>query len=63
MAHTNKTFEKLKRADTVQVVPITKEKKIVLTKQEQPGGFSFTGVLGGRVDFNEEILAAANWKK
>ena len=50
---TTTTFEKLKRPDTVNVIPITPEGKIILSKQEQPGVVPFTGVLGGRVDPGE----------
>jgi len=54
-----KTFEKLKRTDTAQVIPITKDKRIVLTEQRQPGKFSFVGVPGGRVDEGEDVFVAA----
>lgn len=53
------TFEKIKRTDSVNVFPITKEKKIILTEQEQPGGKPFIGALGGRIDANESPLEAA----
>lgn len=53
------TFEKLKRPDTVVVFPITNDKKIILTKQEQPGKELFIGAAGGRVDRDEDILDAA----
>lgn len=53
------TFEKLKRADTVMIVPITKDGKIILTEQEQPGKRSFISVVGGRVENGENIQDAA----
>lgn len=53
------TFEKIKRSDTVNVIPVTVDKKIVLSKQEQPGGSPFIGVLGGRIDEGETPLEAA----
>lgn len=53
------TFEKLKRNDTVGVIAVTREKKIILTKQEQPGMSPFIGTAGGIVDDNEEVFAAA----
>jgi ADP-ribose pyrophosphatase len=56
---TKKTFEKLKRPDTVIVIPITEDGKIILTKQEQPGKLSFLGTAGGRVDDGEDVLDAA----
>lgn len=53
------TFETLARADTVNVIAVTSQQKIVLTKQEQPGKAPFIGMLGGRADKGEQILAAA----
>lgn len=52
------TFEMLKRPDTVMIIPVTEENKIILTKQEQPG-HQFTGLAGGRLDKNETIVQAA----
>jgi len=56
---TKKTFERLKRPDTVSVFPILPNGKILLTDQEQPGGIEFIGAPGGRVDAGEEELTAA----
>src|SRR3989344_7350327 len=56
---TKTTFEKLKRADTVVVIPVTAEGKIVLTMQEQPGKTPFLGCAGGRAEAGEDPLAAA----
>lgn len=56
---TKKIFEKLKRPDTVMVIPITEDGKIILTKQEQPGKQPFIGTAGGRVDDGEGVLDAA----
>lgn len=53
------TFEKLKRSDTVSVLPVTKEGKIIISRQEQPGTEPFYGVLGGRIDEGEDPLTAA----
>ena len=53
------TFEKVRRTDTVTILPITAEGKIILTEQEQPGMPSFIGVLGGRIDRDESPLEAA----
>lgn len=53
-------FEKAKRkADSVSVLPITDEGKIVLCKQEQPGEMPFIGALGGRMDPGEAPLDTA----
>lgn len=56
---TTATFEKLKRTDTVTVIPITVDGKIILSKQEQPGIAPFIGGLGGRIDEGEDPLTAA----
>lgn len=56
---TKKTFEKLKRPDTVVVFPILENGQILLTEQEQPGKLPFIGAAGGRVDQGEDILEAA----
>lgn len=52
------TFEKLKRPDIVNVLPIVNG-KIILTQQQQPGAEPFIGCLGGRIDKNETPLRAA----
>src|SRR3989344_786006 len=53
------TFEKLRRPDTVNVIPITETGEIILSEQEQPGAESFIGCLGGRIDEGEQPLEAA----
>jgi len=53
------TFEVLKRDDTVLVIPVTTDKRIIVLEQEQPGKAAFTGMPGGRVDEGEDPLAAA----
>lgn len=53
------TFEKIKRADTVNVIPITNSGRLILSEQEQPGGTPFIGLLGGRIDEEETPLEAA----
>jgi ADP-ribose pyrophosphatase len=55
---TTSTFEMLKRPDTVMIIPVTEDNKIILTKQEQPG-HTFTGLAGGRLDQGESIIQAA----
>ena len=52
-------FEKIKRADTVSVIPITTEQKILISHEEQPGLKPFYGVFGGRIEPEENPLSAA----
>ena len=54
-----KTFEKIGRNDTVGVLATTQDKKIVLTRQEQPGIASFIGTSGGVIDDGELPFVAA----
>src|SRR6187551_1248303 len=54
-----RTFEKVKRPDTVIVFPVLPNGKILLTEQEQPGKDPFIAATGGRVDEGEDILTAA----
>lgn len=56
---TTAIFEKLKRPDTVGIVPVTSDGQIVVSFQEQPGLEPFCGLLGGRVDPGETFLEAA----
>lgn len=53
-----KTFEKIARPDSAMVVPVTKDKKIIVGVQEQPGKGKFVGLIGGRVDEGEDAFAA-----
>lgn len=53
------TFEKLSRATTVGIVPVTQEGSILITRQEQPSIAEFTGLVGGVVDPGEEVYVAA----
>jgi len=55
---TKKTFEKLKRADTVVVFPVLDNGDILLTEQEQPNKAPFIGACGGRVEEGEDVLDA-----
>jgi 8-oxo-dGTP pyrophosphatase MutT (NUDIX family) len=55
---TTSTFEMLKRPDTVMIIPVTEDNKIILTRQEQPGHI-FNGLAGGRLDQGETIIQAA----
>lgn len=57
---TVKTFEKVKRKyDTVTIIPITEDGKIIITRQEQPRTEPFIGVPGGVIDEHEDVIAAA----
>lgn len=71
----HKTFEMLKRPDTVQIIAIH-DNKIVLVEDEQPGSVMRTHLPGGRVDATDDSwlnaaqrelleetgLVFANWK-
>lgn len=52
-------FEKIERADTVTIVPVTEDGRVILARQEQPGIEPFIGVLGGVIDPGEDPLTAA----
>lgn len=52
-------YEQLTRLDSVNVIPVTPQKKIIVTQQRQPGTEIFLSLPGGVVDPGEEILAAA----
>lgn len=56
---TKKVFEKIKRPDTVYVLPVTQDGRLLICRQTQPGSDTFYGFLGGRVESNEDILLAA----
>lgn len=53
------TFEKLRRADTTVVIPVTEDNRIILTRQEQPGKKPFIGFAGGRLEDGEEVIEGA----
>jgi ADP-ribose pyrophosphatase len=52
-------FEKLKRPDTVVILPILPTGEIILIEEKQPGSESVIGIPGGRIDKGEEVLEAA----
>jgi ADP-ribose pyrophosphatase YjhB (NUDIX family) len=54
-----KTFEMVKRTDTVVTIPTTKNNKIIIEQQEQPNNEPFNSFPGGRVDDKEDINLAA----
>jgi ADP-ribose pyrophosphatase len=53
------TFERLKRKDTVLVIPITTEGKILITHQQQPHKDDFISFAGGVIEEGEEVGPAA----
>ncbi len=53
------TFESLSRPDTVTVLALTKEQKIIMTKQSQPGFQEFMSLPGGIIDQGETVWQAA----
>ncbi len=55
---TSATFEMVQRPDTVQVIPII-DNKIIICDEEQPGQMRHASFLGGRVEIDEDTLAAA----
>ncbi|MEK7187305.1 MAG: NUDIX hydrolase [Patescibacteria group bacterium] len=55
---TTATFERLKRPDTVGVIPVLPDGKIVIAEEEQPGKKTATTLLGGRVEEIEDPLEA-----
>lgn len=57
---TTKTFERLDRADTVDVLATTKGGKILIQRQSQPDrDEAFLCLIGGRVEKGEDTLGAA----
>lgn len=57
---TTQVFEKVSRNASVGVLPITPDRKIILTIQEQPGMTQFISLVGGVVDDNENVVVAAH---
>lgn len=53
------TFEKLKRADTVMVIPVTEDGTILLAHEEQPGKPLTLGFVSGRIEEGEDPVQAA----
>lgn len=56
---TRKTYEKLKRRDSVTILPVTTDGKIILGDEEQPGRKPFISIPGGQVDGGENPERAA----
>ncbi|HEX7041685.1 MAG TPA: NUDIX hydrolase [Patescibacteria group bacterium] len=55
---TKEVFEKIARRDTVGVIAVTKNKKILISFQEQPSMKPFIGTPGGIIDAGEEPFDA-----
>ena len=53
------TFESVSRADTVTVLALTADKKVIMTKQTQPGFQEFLSLPGGIIDAGESVLKAS----
>src|SRR3989344_1278157 len=56
---TEKTFEKLKRKNSVNIIPVLDDGNILLIDEEQPERGSFITVPGGQIDEGEEPESAA----
>jgi ADP-ribose pyrophosphatase len=52
-------YESLSRNDTVTMLAFTREHKLLMTKQIQPGRSEFWSLPGGIIDDGESVLAAA----
>lgn len=52
------TYEAIKRADSVQILA-TRDNRMLIASEEQPGNGRFLGMLGGRVEEGEDALTAA----
>ncbi len=52
-------FESLSRADTVTVLALTKDNKVIMTRQSQPGLSEFLSLPGGIIDDGETVLQAS----
>ena len=52
-------FEKIKRRDSVNVIPVLNDGKIVVTEQEQPAHTPFWSSAGGKCDEGEDPIACA----
>ena len=53
-----KTFEMIKRPDTVNIILVNENGEIILAKEQQPGKPETIGFFGGRVEPNEDPMTA-----
>jgi ADP-ribose pyrophosphatase len=56
---TFETFEKAIRADSSQIIALTKKKELILLNEEQPHDGSFSGLIGGRIERDETPIENA----
>ena len=56
---TTTTFEVAERNSCVTIIATTKDEKIIILQEEQPGKDSFEAMCGGEIGSDEEILSAA----
>lgn len=54
-----RTFEKIKRPDTVHIFAVTEQGNILVSREQQPGTEEYITPPGGRVDEGEDPLTAA----
>lgn len=52
-------FESVSRADTVTILALTKDQKVIMTKQTQPGFNEFWSMPGGIIDDGEGVFEAS----
>ncbi len=53
-----RVFETIRRSDTVVVLPVTDDGKIIIIEEEQPGEEKFIGAIGGRMEYGEDVIEA-----
>jgi len=54
-----KVFEKIKRPDSAYIMPIDSNGNIYICYQEQPGSLPYYGLIGGRIENDEDPISAA----
>ncbi|EKE18871.1 MAG: NUDIX hydrolase [uncultured bacterium] len=54
-----RTFEKVKRSNSVEIIPFTREGKIIILNQQQPGREPYFSFPGGVIDEGENPIEAA----
>lgn len=52
-------YEKVKRKDTVSIIAVTEDEKVIVIEQEQSGVGKSIGLPGGRVENGEDVLEGA----
>jgi len=56
---TTKTFEMLRRPDTVYAIVVDEQDRIAIIEDEQPGRSALLGLPGGRVDYDDATFEIA----